>query len=198
MRALKALTLLCLAAIALAGCDRSPSNPTLATDITAYVEGGYAPGLVDVVHAERLDHRVIPDFNNNRRKVFFVADLKLKRDYDFGAWDQANATALMLLLNARPEAVQGLAAGGNKAGDTIHVTGTVLYVRGDRGWRLEADTVSPANPIAPPGRRAVLEELREITMLTARALFSKQGSFAEDLSAAVKTASARRTRARKR
>jgi TRAP transporter TAXI family solute receptor len=194
MRALKALTLLCLAVIMVAGCDRSPSNETLATDITAYVDSVYAPGLVEVVHAERLDHRVIPDFNNDRREVSFVAEIRLRRDYDFGAWDQANAAALMLLLDARPEMVRGLTPGGNKAGDTIHITGHVLYVRGDRGWRLEANAASRAEPAERPGRLELLRDWRQITMLAARALVSPQGTFPEDLSAALKTAQARLAR----
>jgi len=195
-RGLVTSALLC-AVLALAGCDRSPTNDTLATDLGAYIESGHAPGLIEVTYAERLDHRVIPDLNRSRRTVSFAADLKLKRDYDFAAWDQANGAALTLLLGANSTNVKGLKAGGNKTGDVIRLTGSVNYVYGDRGWQLEANSVSPAAPQTPfyeRGRLGVLADWRRMTAMTFRALFSPPGAFTSDLDTAVKAAAAREVR----
>ena len=191
------MSVLLCAALALDGCDRSPANDTLATDLGVFIENGHAPGLIEVIRAERLDHRVIPDLNRSRRTVSFAADLKLKRDYDFAAWDQANGAALTLLLGADSTTVKGLKAGGNKAGDVIRLTGSVIYVHGDRGWQLEANSVSPAAPQAPfyaRGRLALLADWRRMTAMTFRAFFSAPGSFTADLDMSVKAASAREVR----
>ncbi len=185
------------ALLALAGCDRAPSDDTLATDLAAYVESGHAPGLIEVTRVERLDHQVFPDFDKQRRQVSFTADLRLKRDYDFAAWDQANGAALTLLFGADTKTVKGLKAAGNKTGDVLRVTGMVTYVHGARGWQLEASGVSPA-PEAPPfyarGRLGLLADWQRMTAMTFRALFSAPGNFNEDMNTAVKTSAARTVR----
>src|SRR4051812_46300573 len=104
----------------LTGCDRAPTNADLTSDLSDYVESGYAPGLLEVAAVERLDHLRLPDFGRDQRTVSFAADLRLKRDYDFGLWDQPNAATLTYLLGARPMALSGLKSGGNKNGDLLH------------------------------------------------------------------------------
>ena len=56
-------------ALALSGCDRTPTNDMLMSDVGAYVESGYAPGLMDIIRVERLDHRILPNFISNRRTI---------------------------------------------------------------------------------------------------------------------------------
>lgn len=111
----------------LGGCDQAPHGEALTADLTSYVENGYPPGLLEITHVERLRERMLPDFGTDRRTVPFAADFRLKRDHDFGAWDHANAATLQLLLGARAASLQGLKAGGNKAGDVIHATGGMIY-----------------------------------------------------------------------
>lgn len=182
------------AALMLGGCDQSPSHDALMSDLASYVESGTAPGLLDVLRAERLDHLILPDLNRDRRDVSFVADLRLKRDYDFSSWEQANGATLLLLMGARAQDLQGLKAGGNKAGDVIHVTGTLAYIRTDRLWRLEAGvapSVESKSTANTPGRLALLEQWRRISAMTFGVLRTPMsGVLTEDLSAAVKTASA--------
>ena len=131
-----------LLAVTLSGCDRSPTKDALTSDLAAYVDTGYAPGLMDVVRVERLDHRTFPDFARDNRTVAYTADLRLKRFYDFGAWYQANAATLIQLLGARAQDLLGLKAGGNKAGDVVHVTGALAYVRIGQQWQLRAGAAS--------------------------------------------------------
>lgn len=178
----------------LGGCDQAPHGEALTADLTSYVENGYAPGLLEITHVERLRERMLPDFGTDRRTVPFAADFRLKRDHDFGAWDHANAATLQLLLGARAASLQGLKAGGNKAGDVIHATGAMIYRATDQGWRLEGG-VAPA-PLSESDsnlqqRMAVLVHWRRFTAMTFRALLSPSGIPGEDLGAAVKITAAR-------
>ena len=179
------------------GCDQAPTGEALTADLTAYVENGYAPGLLEITHVERLKDSILPEFGSDRRTVSFAAYLRLTRDHDFGAWDHANAATLMLLLGARAPSLHGLKAGGNKAGDVIHVTGAVIYKATDQGWRLDG-SVAPAPSSESvsnlQGRIAVLAQWRRFTAMTFRALLSPSGVLSEDLGGAVKTAAARLAR----
>ena len=169
------LLLITCTILVLSACGRAPDDAALKTDLAAYVDGIYAPGLIDVVQAKRLDHRLfqwrLPDFARDRREVAFAADLKLTRDYDFGAWEQPNAAALMLLLGAKPEGLAGLKSGGNKAGDVIHAAGTVIYTPSDRGWRLAAAAPSARTETHMQSRQAALLAWRKVTAATLRSFF---------------------------
>ena len=178
----------------LVGCDRIPSDANLVSDLSAYVESGYAPGLLDVATAERLDNLRLPNFGKNRSTVSFNAEIRLKRDYDFGVWDQPNAATLTYLLGARPMALSGLKNGGNKSGDILHVTGAVVYVRDGERWHLESGVPAEVGAKAAPirSRLAALSQWWRITVLTFRDLISSPSvAITEDLAPALKSASAR-------
>ena len=196
-RGLASITIVLLA-VTLGGCDRSPTNDALISDLAAYVDTGYAPGLMDVVRVERLDHRMFPDFASDNRTVAYTADLRLKRDYDFGAWDQANAATLMQLLGTRAQDLLGLKGGGNKAGDVVHVTGALAYVRTGQQWHLKAGAASrlDSKSVLPPqSRLALLQQWARVTAMTARALVAPASAvLTDELSATVKAASARLAR----
>ncbi len=184
--------------ITLGGCDRSPSNDVLTSDLATYIEKNYAPGLMDIVHVERTDHQIVPDFSRDRRTVSFAADLRLKRDYDFGTWDQNNAATLTLLMAAHAQDIRGVKPSGNKSGDMIHVLGTVAYVKTDGQWHLEANASMPAESETRnhlQERLILLKQRQHVTAMTFRALFAPISSPpAKDLSATFDRAAARLTR----
>ena len=186
-----------LAAVALSGCERSPNGDVLTADLATYIENGYAPGLIEVTRAKRLDHDILPVLSRTRREVTFAAELRLRRDYDFGAWDQANAATLMHLLGTQAPAMEGLNAGGNKAGDNIHVTGHVIYRDVEGRWRLEGD-IAPVpeigTSVVSQTRLRLFAQWRRFSELTIRALFTPSEQLDEDLVESVMAASARLAR----
>jgi len=188
---------LIVAATSLAGCDRAPTDEKLAADLSAYVEAGYAPGLLEVVHATRTDHGALTALERQRRVIPFAADLRLARNHDFGTWDQASARALSYRLGAVPESLSGLKTGGNKAGDIIHLNGAVVYRRTNDEWRLEAG-IPPRPETTSLPSAGVLAYLRQFGRLT-RTAFDSIGSPArsiarEDLALAAARISAHKAR----
>ncbi|MBX7201026.1 MAG: TAXI family TRAP transporter solute-binding subunit [Rhodospirillaceae bacterium] len=157
--------------VALSGCDQGPSQQVLAGDLTRRLNENYTPGLFEVADvaaeepapAARLDiaHAIVP----------FTITLKLKRDHDFGAWDQANANTLLQILGGRPEAMSGLKSGGNKTGDVIRIAGVAAYRKARNGWQLESNEppLAAAEPEAP-SRTSVARRLGQLFLTTARVM----------------------------
>lgn len=193
---MKLRVLISLAALLVLGaCDNTPTQATLTTDLAGYLERSYAPGLFEVSHAERLDHRVLPDFRRERRVITYRADLRLRRAYDFGTWEQANAGGLVLILGAAPAALSGIKNDGNHLGDALHVTGRLIYERRDGMWQVTAGAADLPVIGAAPDRLALLKSWRDLTALTVRALFDPDAP-RDDLVAAAKAAKAMAVRAR--
>lgn len=167
MRVLLSLVVL----FSLTACDNAPTHGTLASDLAAYLDRSYAPGLFEVSHAERLDHRVIPDFRRERRVITYRADLRLRRAYDFGTWEQANAGGLVLMLGAAPTAVSGVKNDGNGVGDALRVTGRLVYEQRDGTWQIAAGATDMPFVNGAPDRLALLKSWRDVTVLTFQALF---------------------------
>jgi TRAP transporter TAXI family solute receptor len=69
-----------------------------------------------------------------RRIVYFDADLRLDRDFDFGAWDSPGVAGIVSAMGAAPKGITGITAGGNKAGDVVRAHGTALYKREGSAW----------------------------------------------------------------
>lgn len=193
-RSLIAATLVA-AVTTLSACDRTPDDARLLSDLSTYVDAGYAPGLIEITGAKRLDHQLVPGFHSAPRAVSFTADLRLKRDYDFGAWEQPNAAALTYLLGAAPASLTGVKVGGNKAGDILHVTGAVSYSHSDEQWRLSGGVpIKNATRTESSRRIAALKQWWSITLFTVQRLTSAPDLPAEDLDVAIKGASARAVR----
>jgi TRAP transporter TAXI family solute receptor len=127
--------------IALSACTRAPMEEALKADLQALIDGSFAPGLFEVAFVRRTNDfpYVLP---HDQVRVGYDAGLTLKRDHRFGAWDQLNAGALSLLLDAAPEAIAGIKTAGNVSGDTIIVRGALSY-RSVEGV-LKVDSTPPA------------------------------------------------------
>ncbi len=167
--------LCCLIAVAglavLAGCDQGPAQEALAADLTKRLDESYTPGLFDVAEVASAEPAPAARLDIGRKIIPFTITLKLKRDHDFGAWDQANANTLLQILGGRPEAISGLKAGGNKTGDVIRITGVASYRKEQNGWLLESNEHPPARMDAEtPSRTSVLRRLGQLILTTARVM----------------------------
>lgn len=167
--------LCCLVAVAglaaLSGCDQGPTQQVLSTDLTKRLDESYTPGLFDVAEVATAEPAPASRLELNRKIIPFTITLKLKRDHDFGAWDQANANTLLMILGGRPEAISGLKSGGNKTGDVIRITGVASYTKGQNGWVLENNERPPlaAEPEVP-SRASVARRLGQLILTTARVM----------------------------
>lgn len=186
------ILLACTFASLLTACDRGPTADAIKGDLAAYIDSNTVPGLLEVADAQRLDHRTLPDMRSAPREIDYAATLRLKRDYDFGAWEQANAAALTLLLGAKPETVGGLEAAGNRAGDTLAVRGTLVYGKSDEHWRLLSSAPPPPAPPRPADDRlSLLTSWTQLTGATMRALFASPGPLPGELALSRKQLEAR-------
>ncbi len=165
----------CLIAVAglaaLSGCDQGPTQQILASDITKRLDESYTPGLFDVTDVATAEPAPASRLDITRKIIPFTITLKLKRDHDFGAWDQANANTLLQILGGRPEAISGLKSGGNKTGDVIRITGVAAYHKDQAGWILESNEHPPIQA-APevPSRASVMRRLGQLILTTARVM----------------------------
>ena len=124
VRRVPTLVVLIAAVFALAACDGGPSSDDLRRDLTTQLENDVAPGLLSIEQLTPLQESTFASLDRERRRVRFTADLKLKRDHDFGAWDQLNALAFLQALGARAEDAQGIkhdAREGWDSWEVIHV-----------------------------------------------------------------------------
>lgn len=145
---------------ALSACTRAPAENALTTDLQSLLESEYAPGLIEVSAARRANDFpfVLPGAEVTVR---YTAQLRLKRDHRFGAWDQVNVGTLALLLDAKPQDIVGVKAAGNVAGDVIEIRGRLSYRT--VGGALERDTTLPMPAEAPAQGLVLLSEFREAT-----------------------------------
>ncbi len=156
--------------LTLAGCGGGPDGDALRKDIAERLAQALPAGTVALASLDRRGSQsdTKAPAGETRRVVYFDAELKLARDFDFGAWDAPGVAGLMSALGTGPKGLSGIAAGGNKAGDVIKAHGVVLYKReGDRwapvvsgGYR---PTVAPALATnAPQGAAAMVEAIRKV------------------------------------
>jgi len=165
-----ALATLFVALLALTGCDSGPTADDLKRDLAAQLENELAPGLLSLDKISPIEEATFASFDSDRRRLRFTADVKLKRDHDFGAWDQLNVQALLQVLGARPEDASGIKRGGNRAGDVFHVSGASIYVREKTQWKFAGGDLQLNPPSSPVTRSDVMKAFWRLTKATARAL----------------------------
>ena len=154
----------------LIGCGGGPDADALKKDIDARLAQALPGGNVSLGSLERRGSQsdTKAPTGETRRIVYFDAELKLERDFDFGAWDSPGVAGLVSALGAGPKGISGIASGGNKAGDIVRAHGTALYKReGDKweaivsgGYRPSAAPAYATN--APQGPAAILDAMRKV------------------------------------
>jgi TRAP transporter TAXI family solute receptor len=189
---------------ALAGCGGGPELDALKSGVTERLAQALPAGTVALVSLERRGSQsdTKAPAGETRRIVYFDADLKLERDFDFGAWDSPGVAGLISALGAGPKGIVGLKPGGNKAGDVIRAYGTALYKREGDGWAgvasgayRAASAPAYATNTAPQGPAAILEAIRKVVDAASRdTSHADRAIIEEELAAAHATIRARLAR----
>jgi len=143
MRRLLALALLSL----LAACSRGPQTQALQQDVATRLAAAMPADtlVLDALSRRGSQADSKAPGGEERRIVYFDADLKLAKDYDFGGWDSPGVAGVVSALGTGPKGLVGVVGGGNKAGDVIKAHGSATYKREGDSWLL----------VAPPGHRVV-------------------------------------------
>ena len=166
MRILPALLL----ALALAGCGGGPKEEVLKKDVEARLSQALPAGSVALGALARRGTQADTKApaGETRRIVYFDAEIKLAKDFDFGAWDSPGVSGLISALGAGPKGISGIVSGGNKAGDVVRAHGTALYKREGGDWVAAAaggfrPTAAPGYATnAPQGTAALLDAMRKV------------------------------------
>jgi TRAP transporter TAXI family solute receptor len=121
----------------IAGCGGGPDVAMLRRDVTARLDQALPPDTVAVASLERKGSQSDPGApqGETRRTIYFDAELRLTRDFDFGAWDAPGIAGLVSAFGAGPKGISGITPGGNKAGDVLRIHGTALYSRVGTAWQ---------------------------------------------------------------
>jgi TRAP transporter TAXI family solute receptor len=166
---MRILTALCLA-LALAGCGGGPKEEVLKRDVEARLSQALPAGSVALGALARRGTQADTKApaGETRRIVYFDAEIKLAKDFDFGAWDSPGVSGLISALGAGPKGISGIVSGGNKAGDVVRAHGTALYKRAGGDWVAAAaggfrPTAAPGYATnAPQGTAALLDAMRKV------------------------------------
>lgn len=162
--------LACVAvALVMAGCARGPEAPLVTQAMQQQLDAALG-GRVLAVERLKLAGSA-PLGGRDGRLVYFNAQLKLDRDYDFTRWSAHSVASLAALLGAGPKGIVGLKTEGNRAGETLGVYGTAAFVRDGSGWQLVANPLTGeevAAPVVPAASVAAVQPRpREAPPLTA-------------------------------
>jgi TRAP transporter TAXI family solute receptor len=194
----------CVLVLALGGCGGGPDTAALRKGVEERLVQALPPGTITLAALERRGSQsdTKAPAGETRRIVYFDADLKLARDFDFGAWDAPGVAGLISALGCGPKGITGITSGGNKAGDVVRAHGTALYKREGGSWvpvvsggyRPAAAPSYATN--APQGAAAILEAMRKIVESVPKdAAPAHRAVIEEELTAAHATIRARLARA---
>ncbi len=157
--------------LALAGCGGGPDGGALEKDLAERLAQALPAGTVTLASFDRRGSQqdTRAPSGETRRIVYFDTELKLARDFDFGAWDSPGVAGMVSALGTGPKGIAGIVSGGNRAGDVLRAHGTALYRRdGDRWAPVTAGGYTPATAPAyatngpQGGALGALEALRKI------------------------------------
>ncbi|KAA0892913.1 TAXI family TRAP transporter solute-binding subunit [Pusillimonas sp. ANT_WB101] len=196
--------LACLLLVLLAACGSGPDADLVRESVEHRLAQALPDGSVKLHTIERRGSQADTKApaGEERRIVYFDAELQLTRDIDFAAWNAPGVAGLVSALGAGPKGIEGIRSGGNKANDIIRAHGTVLYRQEAGTWQA----VMPAGyqpPVAPgvlastPERTgAMLTALRKVVEAFPRDTSPEQyAAIEEELAAAQASIRARLARA---
>jgi TRAP transporter TAXI family solute receptor len=138
---------LLIAALLLAACRAEPDVDQVSAALQERLDATFGGRILDVASVRRAGSGALPAAEDGatRRLVYFHGRFELVSDYDFTAWNSLNLSSLANLLGATDRGVQGIASGGNRAGDELRVYGTLELVQRGDAW----EPVVAARPAAP-------------------------------------------------
>ena len=157
--------------VVLAGCGGGPDAGALKQDVEGRLAQALPAGTLTVAEFVRRGSQADTKAPaaETRRVVYFDAQLRLERDFDFGAWDAPGTAGLVSALGCGPKGLSGIASGGNKAGDLIRAHGTALYRKEGERWASVSSAgfrpePAPAYATSAPagGAEAILEAMRKV------------------------------------
>jgi len=126
---------LLLAALVLAGCAREPDAELVREAMQQQLAAAPGGRVLQIEQFRRAGSQQLP--GKAGRLVYFNAQLKLLRDYDFTQWDAHNLATLASLLGAGPKGLIGLKPDGNRSGDLLGVYGSAAFAsEGGKAWLL--------------------------------------------------------------
>ncbi len=122
-------------AFGLVGCERQPDATLVREAMQQQLDAALGSDVLQIEKFRRAGSQALADPPG--RLVYFDAEMKLLRDYDFTQWDTHNVATLASLLGAGDKGVYGLSAQGNRAGDLLGVYGSAAFAAepGQR-WKL--------------------------------------------------------------
>lgn len=167
---MKRFLVLLVSCFLLAACSKGPGVEALHKDMDERLLQAFPANTLTMVSLERRGSQSdskAPE-GETRRIVYFDAQFRLERDFDFGAWDGPGLAGLVSALGTGPKGISGVVSGGNKAGDLILAHATAVYKQeGDTWQRVVAGGYQPAH--APSyanneaqGIGAILDSMRKI------------------------------------
>ena len=128
--------LILLSCLLLMACSRGPDHASLQADLSTQLQQVFGDQL-QLTELQRrgsaTDTQAPSD--TERLVVYYDAQLKLAKNYDFGAWDSPGAASLLSTLGAGPRGITGILSGGNQANDVLQVHGSLIYQRHADGWQ---------------------------------------------------------------
>ena len=160
-----------LVVLALAGCGGGPDEAALRKDVAARLAQSLPAGTITLAALNRRGSQsdTRAPAGETRRTIYFDAEVKLERDFDFGAWDSPGVAGMVSALGAGPRGIVGINSGGNKAGDRVRAHGTALYKREGSGWTpvvsggyAPSEAPAYATPAAQGGAVGILNSLRKV------------------------------------
>jgi TRAP transporter TAXI family solute receptor len=174
MRARFATVFVALSLLMAAGCSRGPDMDTLQKDVTGRLAQALPDGPVTVAafHRRGSQSDTKAPAGETRRIIYFDAELRLERDFDFGAWDSPGVAGVVSALGTGPRGIVGIASGGNKTGDVVKAHGTALYRHEGGQWvAVTSGGYRPATAPAyatntPQGAAAILDAMRKVVEST--------------------------------
>lgn len=156
----------------LAACGSGPDVEVLQRDVEARLAEALPADTLtlEALHRRGSQKDIKAPEGETRRIIYYDVDLKLARNYDFGAWDSPGVAGVISALGTGPKGLSGIVSGGNQAGDVIRAHGTAIYKQEEDGrWTAVApegfrNVVAPAfaSGAPRPAPEVLLDAMRNV------------------------------------
>ncbi|MDO9321502.1 MAG: TAXI family TRAP transporter solute-binding subunit [Pseudomonas sp.] len=128
--------LVLLSCLLLMACSRGPDHASLQADLSTQLQRVFGEQLqLTELHRRGSATDTQAPSGTERLVVYYDAELKLAKKYDFSAWDSPGAASLLSTLGSGPRGIEGIISGGNQANDALQVHGSLIYQRQGDGWQ---------------------------------------------------------------